>query len=266
MIDAVDLPLVELLAQLAVELAGAGEVRAERLLDDDARPAALRARLALTAGRRETGRPEVADDLGVEVRRHREIEEPVPGGAAVPIDPLEELGELLVRRCVVELALVIHDAADERLPDRVLRGPVAAVGVNALAQVLAELLVAEGPARETHDGELGRQEAAQLEVVERGSELALGEIAGRAEDHHGAGLRHLLEPQPLAQRIIERARRPPGQGAGAIGRQRRLGGDRGLRDRWRAHPASCVVSVGVAAAFTACPPNCLRRAAMTRSA
>ena len=55
-------------------------------------------------------------------------------------------------------------------------------------QLLAVLLVAQGLPRGTDDRECRRQEPLQGEVVERGDELALGEIAGAAEDDDRRGL------------------------------------------------------------------------------
>ena len=45
-------------------------------------------------------------------------------------------------------------------------------------------LVAQGAARDADDGELVRQQPVLLEVEERGQQLALGQVARRAEDGH----------------------------------------------------------------------------------
>src|SRR6185369_3338966 len=44
--------------------------------------------------------------------------------------------------------------------------------------------------RDADDRELARQEPVGLQVVERGEELALGQVPGGAEDDDGAGPRH----------------------------------------------------------------------------
>jgi len=55
-------------------------------------------------------------------------------------------------------------------------------------QLLAVLLMAQRLPRCADDGERRRQEALQGEVVERGDELALREIARSAEDDDRRGL------------------------------------------------------------------------------
>src|SRR4029078_10544584 len=77
-VDAKDLVLVEDGTDLAVQAPRALQVGAERLLDDDARPAALR---AAPAGARQARLREALDDLGVDARGHRQVEEPVAGRA-----------------------------------------------------------------------------------------------------------------------------------------------------------------------------------------
>jgi hypothetical protein len=60
----------------------------------------------------------------------------------------------------------------DRLQDRVVR-------------VLAERLV--GPVAAGHTDHGDAQDAAVLELVQRGEQLALGEVAGGAEEHEGVG-------------------------------------------------------------------------------
>ena len=204
MVDPIDLVLVEDVGKLAIELAGALEIGSERLLDDDARPATLRAAAASVAGCRQSGQLEMVDDHRVERRWDRQVEEPIPGGAAVAVDPIEPLRKLGVGGRIVEGSLVVLDPACERLPDRRLRRPVATVRVDPFEQVVAERLVRQLATGEADDGEFRRQEATEQAVVERRRELAFGEIAGRAADDHGARLGHALEPQALPQRIRPR--------------------------------------------------------------
>ena len=57
-----------------------------------------------------------------------------------------------------------------------------------VARPLAEILFGEFVFGEAEDRELLRQEFVAGQVVERGQQLARGEIAGRAEDHHDAAV------------------------------------------------------------------------------
>ncbi len=54
-------------------------------------------------------------------------------------------------------------------------------------QRLAEAIGGRVVAGEADDGELLREEIVVGEIAKRGNELALGEVAGGAENHHDAG-------------------------------------------------------------------------------
>ena len=65
-------------------------------------------------------------------------------------------------------------------------------------------VVVLGAARNADDGELLGQQSAESERVDRGDELALREVAGRAEDDEHARIRRAPQLQPLEQRVLER--------------------------------------------------------------
>ncbi len=67
----------------------------------------------------------------------------------------------------------------------------AAAGDDAVLHVGGEGLF-ERTAGDADDGELLGKKAGLLEVIERGQELALGEVAGGAEDDDDAGVGHAL--------------------------------------------------------------------------
>ncbi len=115
MVDAVDLALAEDEAERLVELAGGREVTAKRLLDDEARPAAVVA----SAG--EAGRAEMTRDVCVGRRRSRQVEEAVASGAVGAVLLLEALGERLVASAVIEVRADVVQVARERVPNVVLK-------------------------------------------------------------------------------------------------------------------------------------------------
>ena len=90
-VDAIDLRLVEDPQHVTVQGARAGEVVAERLLDDDARPATA-ALLAV-----EADLAEVLDDARVGRGRRGQVEEPVAARAALGVDAVEAVDERAVR-------------------------------------------------------------------------------------------------------------------------------------------------------------------------
>jgi hypothetical protein len=70
----------------------------------------------------------------------------------------------------------------EAAPDLVVERPRPAVLGDRPVQLLAILLVTHRLSRRAHDGERRGKQPLQREVVERGDELALREIARPAED------------------------------------------------------------------------------------
>ena len=107
----------------------------------------------------------------------------------------------------------------------------AAVLLDALAHVGAEFLVGHVAASCADDGEAFRQVAFRGERVQSRDELALGEVAARSEDDDAERNRGPGLPASLVQRA--------------------------LRDQ-------CDAAVPATdSAFTGCPPNSLRSAAIT---
>ncbi len=107
---------------------------------------------------------------------------------------LVELAELLVERVVaggvVEVHGVVLDPVDEGGELGIGLFDTAAAD-DAVFHVGGEA-VFERTAGDADYGEILRQETRLLKVIERGQELALGEVAGCAEDDHDAGVRGAL--------------------------------------------------------------------------
>src|SRR5690606_14468870 len=109
-----------------------------------------------------------------------------------------------------------------------------------LLHPLAEALVGLLAAGRADDGEAVGEEPADGEGVERRHQLALGEVAGGAEDDERARLRPPPQVQPGEERIV-------------------------LEQRGHARVSPCRTSPSCAAR-TAWPPNWLRSAAFTFAA
>ncbi len=179
MVDAVELLLAQRAAQLGVERARGLDVGAEGLLDDHAPPAAVLLD-------HELRRAELSDDRAEELRRRREVVEPVACGLVPRVDLGEPLGQALVGRGVVEVAVDVVAARED---------PVAHGGIDLAHRVAGEVLgllgapagVVHARARDGDDRDVVAEEVRGREVVERGQELALGEVPGGAEDHDRAG-------------------------------------------------------------------------------
>jgi len=150
---------------------------AERFLDDDPCPPGLAAQ-AMLADR--------LDDGLVGGRRRREIEEPVGVRAEREVELVKGATQIFVTSVVRRRDEV--QVLGEAAPDLFVQGLRPAVLRDRLVQLPAVLLVAQRLTRRADNGEGRREETLQSQVVERGNELSLGEVARAAEDDDGRGL------------------------------------------------------------------------------
>src|SRR5712691_10593374 len=179
-IDPIHLLLTEGFREQAVQLAGALRVVAERLFDDDARPAVLLAR--------QPGGAEVADDRPVEARRRRAVEEPVARTAVPLLERGQRVVELLTARELRGVGGHVGQGGGEALPHRLGRRLDARELRHRFAHARAELVVGHLRARGADDRERLGQRAARVEAPQGGDELAAGQVARRAEDDQGKRL------------------------------------------------------------------------------
>ena len=193
MVDAIDLALVEHARDLEVQRRGAGKVVAERLLDDHPAPRGL-----LLPGVDQARLAQVGDDRREELGCDRQVEDPVAPRAVAPVELLERGLELLVRLRGRRTSRGRRRCGTGELgPDLSEVGP-ALLGQRFLV-VGAQVVVGPVAAGEADDGVFGRQVSAPGQVVERRHELAMGQVARRAEEDHGAGLGHSGPGQGLPQ-------------------------------------------------------------------
>ena len=199
-VDAVDLPLVEDVGDLAVERPRRGQVAPEGLLDDDADPAP-----AARAG--QAGAPEVGDDVAVGAGMGGQVEEAVAAGAALRVERLQPCAEGGIGGLVGEVARLVEDAVGEVVPERLLHRHARELG-HRRGHLRPVGVVGVRPPREGDHRLLGRQQARPGQVVEGRQDLAVRQVAGAAEDDHGARVGHLLQAQAGAQRVARAAGRP----------------------------------------------------------
>jgi hypothetical protein len=193
-VNAINLPLVEVLEDFLIEVPRALKVCPERLLDDDAHPALL--------GLREPRLAELPDGLGVELGRDREVEEAVALRPALAVNLFEHPGEHLIALRVLDIRGQEPHPLREGVPDlfvHLLR--LGELGHRRL-HLLAVLFVRHRRPPEADDGELGGQKPLLHESVERRNQLPLGEVARRAEDDDRARLGGALQTHPRAQRVF----------------------------------------------------------------
>ena len=164
------------------------------------------------------------------------------------------LAELAVGLAVVERDRHVVHALEQALEDLVV-GLAPRVAADRLARDLAELVVGLLAAGRADQVEALGQRALVGEVVERGQQLARGEVARRAEDDHRR--RRDREPlQPLDKRVVADLL---GRGVGGDRRPasrslpRRRARPRGRRTGCAARPAPCACT----------RPPCASRSART---
>jgi hypothetical protein len=177
-IDAVGGGFVEGQGQSVVEGAGAGEVGAEGLFDDDARPAGVAARPV------EPGGAQAVEDIAESLGRGGQVEEAVAAAATGRLDRMQPPGQRMVILGIVEIAAVVVDIAGEGFPLAFVVALARDLAVHG-GQFGAEcgfVLVAPG---EAEDRGTWRPFPVGGDVVECRHQLAVGQIAGGTEDHDG---------------------------------------------------------------------------------
>ena len=134
------------------------------------------------------------------IGRDREIKEPIAAGAAFLLELLEPFARAA---CSPR-----HQRTrfDDKRPiarscSRIRRAPSAGNVFARFPELRAKFVIALRSPRHADDRQVRRQFAIGRDVVERGDELAMSEITGRAEDHDGAGFRHGPGHNAFAQRI-----------------------------------------------------------------
>jgi hypothetical protein len=114
------------------------------------------------------------------------------------VDFIEAFRQPLVTRFVAELALVIKDRLCRRLPDFIAHS-LARKLAGGFFEITPEFLITFFTACESDNGHGGRQVAIGREVIQRRDEFAMREIAGGAENHNRARLRHCASGNSFAK-------------------------------------------------------------------
>ena len=180
MVDAVDLGFLKVLAEVVVESSRAREVAPKRLFDDDPPPG---------SGDliRQPDRAELVNDFREQRRSDRQIKKHIAREVPRGLSFRDLVLQLFERPDVVEVPLQIVAALAEILPLGVLdraRRKLLDVrrGFRAVALIIT---IGHGHA---DDRKILGEQAEDLEVVKRGEQLSLREIARCAEDDDRAGI------------------------------------------------------------------------------
>ncbi len=180
MIDAIDLLFFRNFQQLHIQVPGRLQVMTKGFLDDHPPP-------VLVVLFHKPGFSQVFDDGAEKTRGGRQVEEVIAVRGMVLVYFLQQVFQLRVDVLVVELGGHVIHTAEEPFDD-VLVAIVARVVLYIVGQFLAEIVGGHRGMRDSHDGEFARQQVGFGEVVERGNELAAGQITSCAKNDHYAGV------------------------------------------------------------------------------
>ena len=185
---------------------------------------------------------ELGDDLGELRRLGGEVEEAVAACPVLLVHLVEHRLEAVEAHRLREVEVLIRDPLGERAPGGLIERQDPAVLLERRLDPVPERLVVERPAADGQHPELVRQQVRPPQVIERRQDLAMGQVAGRAEQDQHARVGDARQAEPFAQHVLH------GLGAGAalpgtgqpqllhrprrvLRAGRRLGGDRLVRGR-----------------------------------
>jgi len=120
------------------------------------------------------------------------------------VDGVEVGGQRVERRRVVEVELLVGDPFRERLPGLLVEREDPAVLLERFVDLGPERLVLVRPPADGQEDELVRQQVVAPQLVERRDDLAVGEVAGRPEEHEDRGVWDPLQTQAIAQDVLDR--------------------------------------------------------------
>ena len=174
-IDPVDALLCKMPVQAGIQAQGAGEVLAEGLFDHD----------AVATGRGgQSGGAETLHHGGEIGWRHRQVEHPV--GAVATRGRTDVLAQPVVVGTVMEIAAEVIEAVGEAREHTRVRTAFE-IAVQHFGEPGAPLCITPVAPRERDQAQVRLQLSCRIQTVERGQQLAAGEIAGGPEDHEVAG-------------------------------------------------------------------------------
>src|SRR5690606_30705870 len=178
-----------------VEVTGALEVFAEGFFTDHAGPFAVGTNV-------QSALAEHDHDVVEKFRGGGEVEQAVGGGPTFLVEFVEQDFEGLVAFQVEELATMVMDGLTKAGPDGFI---VALAGILAIGflEFVAELLIGFVAAGKTDDFELGWQITTCCEIVKRGDELTMSQVARGAEDDNGARLCAMTREKRFLERIFD---------------------------------------------------------------
>ena len=180
MVDPINLSFVGNLQQLLVQIFRAFEVMPEGFLDNHSPPVFAPFMHQSHPRQLFDDRPEVVGGGG-------QIVQMITVGGVLGVHFVEGFFQARIKIGVFEIAVHIVQPAQEPLP-KIAVHTVAGKLLDIVSDPLAEFVFRDLSARHPDHREFARQQLIGGQIVERRNQLAAGEVSGRAENHHGAGI------------------------------------------------------------------------------
>ncbi len=131
--------------------------------------------------------PQLLHDGSKELRRRGQVEQIVALGAVFAVHAGQLGGESRISGWIGEFAALVIKPLGE--PLKVFGAPV--FGMQKTGDLIAKLVASQVVERDAHDGKSLGQQFGLDQVIKGRDELALGQVAGSAEQNHDARTRHL---------------------------------------------------------------------------
>src|SRR5208337_4296194 len=124
-------------------------------------------------------------DVAEEVGCSRQIKEIVSVRVVLLVNLGKRRFQLVVSSGIVEISIDVIDAAGKPFPQVVIDGASGEL-FEVFAELFPRVVVAHGAAAHADHGKLAREQLLAGEIVESGNQLASGQVASEAENHHDA--------------------------------------------------------------------------------
>ncbi len=191
MVDAENLSLARVAQQVVVQQVRRLEVVPERFLHHHALPMLV----PLLDTVQQVGGVQLIDHLAEQAGRDREIKNEFAGEGLVA-KPGKELGQACVRAGIREVAAMVGEIGGKSVPLGIVHIAGAGKRLDPGTHLGAPAFVRLFTAGHANHAERPRHLALGVEVIQRGDQLARGQVATRAEDDDGA---RLIRLAPILQ-------------------------------------------------------------------
>ena len=181
MVDTINLPLIKHVEDNLIERLGGSQVASKRFLNDDAHPGIGR------RGMRQPGAAQLFHDGRINLRRRRKVKQAVAAETLGGLQLGQPLGQLGKGFRIAVIARAVIEVRSKGIPLLGFNRSHVGNRFGGFAQTGAEQILLHSRAGEPDDGVARAKSIVGGQIVHRGNDLALGEVARGAKQNHRAG-------------------------------------------------------------------------------